>query len=153
MIEQDEIVEEEAPPEPEAPADDPPPLGTGIAGDGPPDGFGLSGKGGGGGSGTGSGRRIGGGGRFDRSALMVSRTIESELKRNLKTRNAVFSGRIAIWVDRTGKVTRATPVGSLGSSAVEEAIRSDLAGIRFSEALPPDMPMPIQMRVSGRKPN
>ena len=150
MVEQEEIPEE-APPEPEAPSDEPAPLGTGIAGDGPPDGFGLSGKGGGGGNGTGTGRRGGGGGRFDGAARMIIRTIQAELMRNPKTSRATFSGKVALWVDSTGRVSRVKLSGSSGSSAADDAIRNDLIGFQFSESLPSDMPMPIRIRVSGKK--
>ena len=152
MIAQEEI-QEEAPPEPEAPVDEPAPLGTGIAGDGPPDGFGLSGKGGGGGNGTGTGRRGGGGGRFDGSARMLTRTLQAELMRNAKTRTSVFSGKVAVWVDSTGRVTRVKLTGSSGSSTADDAIRNDLIGFQLPESLPSDMPMPIHMRLSGKKPN
>jgi hypothetical protein len=152
MIAQEEIPQE-APPEPEAPSDEPAPLGTGIAGDGPPDGFGLSGKGGGGGSGTGTGRRGVPAGKYDGAARMLIRTLQSELQRNAKTRTAVFSAKVAVWVDSTGRVTRVKLSGSSGSSVADEAIRTDLIGFQLPESLPSDMPMPIHMRLTGRKAN
>ena len=152
MIEQDEVVEE-APPEPDAPPDEPAPLGTGIVGDGPPDGFGLSGKGNGGG-GNGSGGRMGRkSGRFDRSAVMIQNTLAGELRRNSKTRSATFNGKIAVWVDGTGRITRVKLDGTAGSSAADDAIRNDLVGVQLPESLPSDMPMPIHMRLTGRKAN
>lgn len=152
MVEQEPIVEE-TPPEP-APADEPPALGTNMApGDGPDNGYGLA-KGGGTGGGRGS-NSIGGkgGSRFGRQASMIQNTVAGELRRNPKTKSAVFSGKVALWVDASGRITRAKAVGSLGGSGVDESVPSVLVGLQFPEALPSDMPMPVQMRVSGRKVN
>lgn len=153
MIEQEEVVEE-APPEPEAPADEPAALGTGIAGDGPPDGFGLSGKGGGGGGNGNGGRRIGGGGgRFGRSSVMIDNTITGALKRDPRTKNATFSGRVAITADATGRIVGVKPIGSMATPPVKAAISDVLTGLQFPESLPSDMPMPIQLKIDDGKPN
>ncbi len=150
MVQQEEI--QEPTPEDPAPAPDLPQMGTNMKeGNGPDYGLAKGGsKGGGGGTG-----RIGGkgGGRFDRQASMIQNTIAGELRRNPKTKTAVFSGRVAVWVDTSGRITRAKAVGSLGSSSVDESVPAVLVGLQFPEALPSDMPMPVQMRVAGRKVN
>ena len=152
MIAQEEIPDE-APPEPEAAPDEPAPMGTGIAGDGPPDGFGLSGKGGGGGNGTGGGgaRRMGG--RFDGAARMIDNTITAALKRDPRTKNAKFSGRLAIVTDSNGRLVKVTPKGSIATPQVKQAIRDVLMGLQFSESLPSDMPKTIQLKIDDGRPD
>lgn len=152
MIEQEEIPDE-APPEPEAPADEPAPLGTGIAGDGPPDGFGLSGKGGGGGNGNGSGFTRRSGGRFDGAGRMIRSTVTAALKRDPRTKNAKFSGRLAIVADGNGRLIKVTPKGSIATPQVKQAIRDVLMGLQFSESLPDDMPKTIQLKIDDGRPD
>ncbi|WP_052573863.1 hypothetical protein [Haloferula sp. BvORR071] len=150
MVEQAPV--EETPPDP-GPVDEPPQLGTNMApGNGPDNGYGVGGKGNGGGNGRGS---IGGqgGSRFGRQALMIQNTVAGELRRNPKTKSAVFSGKVALWVDSSGRITKAKAVGTLGGSGVDESVPATLIGLQFPEALPSDMPMPVQMRVAGRKVN
>lgn len=153
MIEQTPVNEPEAKPEPK-PADDPPaPLGTNIQGDGPPDGFGLSGgKGNGGGTGTG----IGGGGksssRWGWYAAKVQTAVGETLRRNPRTREAVLSHKVRIWPDSTGRITRAKLADSTGDSALDTAITDSLTGIQLPEPPPADMPSPILLRLSARRP-
>ena len=150
MVEQapvDEVVPPEAPPE--APKDEA--LGTNVQGNGPD--MGLTR---GGGNGTGGGNTIGGGrksGKWDSYAVAVQSTIKDALKRNQGTRSAAFSMTVRVWADTSGRITRANLVGSSGSPEVDEAIKKQvLTGLQLTEPPPVGMPMPINMRITARKP-
>ncbi len=150
MIEQQEIVEAE--PEPDlAPSPDEPPsdIGTGLTGGDGTDGFGLTSGSGAGGSGRigGSGQRSGG--RFDRQALAIQNTLATALRQNERTRKASFSGKISVWADSGGRITRVSLDGSTGNSSADQALRQDLLGLRLPDVS--GMPMPIHIRLSGRK--
>lgn len=161
MIEQPKMEEpEEKPDEPPPKAEEPPqaPIGTGIVGNGPGDGFGLgygSGMSGGGngmigGSGTG-GRR---GSRWGWYAGQVQNAIADALRRDRRTRSASLSVHAKIWADSSGRITRAQLASSTGDSALDGAIRNEiLTGVQLQEAPPQDMPMPINLRLTARKPN
>lgn len=151
MVAQEEVQEEEAPPD-DAPAEDPgPDMSTGLVGDGPNN-FGLPGAGGNGkGRGTLGGK--GGGSKYGWYAAKVQNTISSALRNNSTTRTATFTLNVKIWADRSGRVTRAQLIGSTGRSDIDEIIRNQiLVGIQLSDAPPADMPMPINLRISARKP-
>jgi hypothetical protein len=137
---------------PEAPkVDEAPALGTGIKGNGTPDGFGLgSSKGGGGGRfGSGSSRSS----KYGAYAYKVQNRISNVMRANSKTRNASFSGEVRIWADAGGQITRAQFVGDASDASVSNAIKNEvLVGQRLDEPPPPEMKMPIVMRVSAQRP-
>ncbi len=150
MIEQAPVEENEEPPDepsPEPPSED---LGGGVAG----------GAGPAIGSGSGSGTRIGGTGRrsggskFGWYAAKVQSSIRDALGRNASTRSATFSSlTVKVWADDSGRITRAQLVGSSGNPAVDQAIKNQiLTGLMLPQAPPPDLPMPINLRISARKP-
>ena len=150
MVEQEKVPDDEPPPEApiEAPADDL--LGTGIAGNGPDMGLG---------GGKGSGNRIGGGGRrgggskFGWYAAKVQGTIAEELRRNPSTKGASMSLQVRVWPDANGRITRVQLVGTSGSSVVDQAIKNQvLTGLQLPQAPPADMPLPIVLRITARKP-
>lgn len=151
MLVQEEVVEEEE--APEEPSAEPPPdldLGPGSAGGTGPA-IGSGGKGNG---------RIGGTGKRDSTskfgwyAAKVQSSIRDALARNPSTRSATFSSlNVKIWADATGRVTRVQLIGSSGNSAVDQAIRSRiLTGLQLPQGPPADLPMPINLRISARKP-
>jgi TonB family protein len=149
-----EFVEEKAPdaaPEPEP--DAPEPMGSNIQGDGAPDGFGLVGKGGGGmigGRGTGAG---GTGSRFGWYAGRVQNSVSAAVRNHKLTRSARMTVKARIWVDGSGRITRASLEGSSGSPEIDRALQNEiLTGVRLPEAPPADMPMPIVMRISAARP-
>jgi periplasmic protein TonB len=152
MIEQAPV--EEKPPEPK-PVDEPPPtLGTNIKGDGPGSIPGLGTRGDNsriGGNGTGSGR---GGGKWDGFARQVQSRIADAVRNNPKTRAvSIRSLQIRIWVDATGRITRAKLMGSTGDSALDSALQNEvLNGLQLKEPPPPGMPSPIVLRISSRRP-
>jgi len=159
MIEQEAVTDDEPPPE-ESPPDEPPAgpdLSTAIAGDGPPDGFGLGGpgSGGSGGPGTGlggSGRR-GGGSKYGWYAALVQRRISDALRSNRLTRSAEARIEVRIWPDDTGRITRARLAHSTGDSALDRTIESEvLTGLRLDQPPPDDMPRPIVLRLTARRP-
>jgi protein TonB len=154
MIEQAPVTEPEPKPEEPKPVNDdpPPPLGTNITGDGAPDGFGLSGTRG---NGAGNGRGLGGGraaSRWGWYAGKVQATLAETLRRNPRTREAVLNGKLRIWPDSTGRITRATLADSSGDSALETAIAGALTGVQLPEPPPAGMPSPILLRLSSRRP-
>ncbi|WP_265593912.1 TonB C-terminal domain-containing protein [Haloferula sp. BvORR071] len=147
MVEQEPVVE--ATPDEPGPEEPPAELGTGLTGDGP-NGFGLSGRGdGNGGGGNGKGRK--GGGPFDRYAALLQNTLGSELRRNSKTRASTFDVQVSLRIDAEGRITSIKPKSSTGDPSLDQSLRNDFIGVRFSEPPPADMPMPIHTRLTGRK--
>ena len=150
MVEQEPVPDNEPPPEapPEAaPSED---LSTGIAGNGPDMGLSRSGNGGNGkigGSGKGSGSKYGW------YAAKIQSTIADALRQNSATKSATLSLQVRVWADANGRITRASLIGTSGSAAIDAAIKNQiLTGLQLPQAPPPDMPMPITMRISARKP-
>ena len=153
MIEQEPVHEDEPKPEAPKPADDSPPdIGTSIKGDGPPDGFGLSGNRNGGGT----GRGLGGSGtarsRWGWYAAKVQSGISEALRRDPKIREAVLNGKVRVWPDATGRITRSKLDTGTGDAALDAAIIRTLSGVQLSEPPPADMPSPIILRISARRP-
>lgn len=146
-----EVAQEEAPPEPQEAA--PEPIGTGVTGDGPPDGFGLSNRGGGGGMGGRIGGIGGGGSKYGGYAAKVQNAVANAMRQNSTTRTAVMSVDVKIWADPLGRVTRAQLTRSTGNPDLDRVLRDQVLGnLRLPEPPPAGMPMPINMRLSARKP-
>jgi len=151
MIEQTPVDANEPKPD-DKPAPPAPSLGTGIKGDGQSDGFGLSGSGGNGFLG-GNGNH-GGGSRWGWYAGEVQTAIRDALGKNSHTRNAGFRDEIRVWLDSTGRITRARLVQSTGDPAVDAAIKDNvLNGLQLPDPPPAGMPMPIVMRITALRPN
>jgi len=119
--------------------------------------FGLVGRPGGNAllwSGGGNGDGGGGGTRWGWYAGQVQARVKDALQKNPHTRSAAFRVEVRIWPDTTGRVTRVQLVGSTGHSAVDAAIKEEvLTGLQFQEPPPADMPLPIVMRLTARRPN
>ena len=127
-------------------------LGTSITGPGGSDAFGLSGNRGGGGLGTGGSRSSGS--RWGWYAAQVQTTIGDALRKNSRTREASFRIEVRVWPDLTGRIARAQVVGTTGEAAVDAAIKAEvLTGLQLKEPPPADMPLPIVMRLTARRPN
>ncbi|MDD5260529.1 MAG: energy transducer TonB [Methylacidiphilales bacterium] len=145
----------------EKPKDDPKPeeppaaLAVDTAGNGPGDAFGLVGRpGGGSGNGSGGSGGIQRGGRWGWYASQVQATVEQALQKNSKTRSANARSTLRVWLDANARITRVTLDPPTGDPAVDEAIKNEaLAGVKIPEAPPQDMPMPIVMRLTERRPN
>jgi len=147
-IKQDKPLDE---PKPDTPKDDAPPpgpLALDAKGEGPGDSFGLGGKLGGHGLFGGSG----GASRWGWYASMVQAQIESALRANAKTRNAVMEVRVRLWADGAGRVTRVQLIASTGDAELDGALREGLQNLSLREAPPTDMPMPIVTRITSRRP-
>lgn len=145
----------EAPPADEPEPADEPPLGTSIVGDGPGNGFGLAA---GGGMGVIGGKGKGGGGsggsKFGWYAGQVQSRVADALRKHPKTRSAQLVVTVRIWADSTGRVTRAAVSDSSGNPDLDRALQNEiLTGLRLQSPPPEDMPMPIVMRISARRPN
>jgi TonB family protein len=153
MIEQEPVASDELPPDDSPQGTDEPTadLGTGLIGDGP-NSFGLTA---GGGARRGS-RQIGaraGASRWGWYAARVQNTVSSTLASHPTTRNATLSIQVRIWADRNGRVVRAQLVNSSGDRSLDEVIRNQiLNGMMLPDPPPDDMPMPINLRISARKP-
>jgi outer membrane biosynthesis protein TonB len=122
-----------------------------LVGDGP-NAFGLT-AGGGNGNRRGTIGGKGGGSKYGWYAGRVQNAIATALRNNPTTRTAAFTLNVKIWADRSGRVTRAQLVGSTGRSDIDQIIRNQiLNGLMLSDPPPEDMPMPINLRITARKP-
>lgn len=130
-------------------------MGSNITGDGPPDSFGLVGRGGGGLiGGTGTGSRQGGGSKYGWYAGKVQSHIAGTLRQHRKTRASSMNIKVRIWADSSGRISRAALAGSTGDPDLDRALTDEiLTGLVLPEPPPEDMPMPIVMRISARRPN
>ncbi len=149
MLAQEEVDENEEKPEESAP--EPPSdldLGPGSAG-----GTGPALGGGGGGKGTLGSNKRGSASKYGWYAAKVQSAIRQALSGNPSTRSATLSLQVKIWADTDGRITRAQLVGSSGNPAVDQSIKNQvLTGLQLPQAPPSDMPMPINLRISARKP-
>lgn len=150
MMEQTPIDSQEDKPD-DSPAEAPG-LTTNLTGTGGPD-FGLkAARPGGDLIGNGNGNK-GPRSRFGWYAVKVQNTIQSALGRDRLASKARFENKVRIWADITGRITRAKLEGSTGDKAVDQAINETLTGLQLPDPPPSDMPMPIVMRMAGRRPN
>jgi TonB family protein len=148
MVEQPPIKPNEKPPDLKAPDKAPGPPGPKASG--PPSDDGI------GGSGSGNYGAVGGdgGSRFGWYGGKVQDAVHQALDQNSETRDAsIHHLKVRIWIDSTGRVTRASLSGSSGNPAVDEALKNQaLPGVRISDPPPSDMPMPIVMVIDEVRP-
>ncbi|HLH10692.1 MAG TPA: TonB C-terminal domain-containing protein [Methylovirgula sp.] len=161
MIEQPKMVEPEVKPDKpddkpldkpkDADKDEPPPgpLALDAKAEGPGDVFGLGGKLGGRGL-LGGG---GGGSRWGWYATIVDNEIEAALRENPDTRQAVMEVQVRIWADAHGRIGRVVLGSSTGDAKLDAALRAVLPTITLSQPPPNDMPMPIVVHITERKPS
>lgn len=153
---QEELVEEQ--PVDLTPPDDPveaPPsedLGTNITGGNGPD-MGLT-KGGGNGRIGGGNGGLGGKNKFARYSVSAKASIENALRNDPVTRKALISGMtLEFWPGADGTITRARIIGSTAGSALDQAVRRVLTGLRTPPAATAaEMPPSIKIRINARKP-
>ena len=153
-MKEEKFVPEDAPKPDPAPAPAEAPMGTNLQGDGP-NAFGL-GVGGGGGmiGGKGTGKGGGSGSKYGMYAGQVQSSVAGALRNHKKTRAAALDVKVRIWVDSTGRVTRATVAGTSGKPDLDASIRDEiLSGLQLQNPPPDGMPMPIVMRLSATRPN
>lgn len=149
MVEQQPVQDEKKDEAPK-PKDAPAPLGTGITGPGGGADLGLgSGLGGGGGYGNGGG----GGSKYGWYASQVQSRVADALRNNPRTRSASMNIVIRVWPDSSGRITKVRLGGTTGDPALDATLQNDiLTGLQLDDPPPSDMPMPIVMRVSARRP-
>ncbi len=154
MVEQQHMDDPEPKPD-DKPAPEPAPsaLGTTIKGDGSSDAFGLA-AGGGGGFFGGPTTQHKQGSKYGWYAGKVKTSITLALRKNKVLRTAAFRVEIRVWSDPLGRITRATLKSSSGDPSVDEALTKELlVGLQLPEAPPEDMPMPIVLSISAKRPN
>jgi TonB family protein len=144
--------------EPQAPAGGR--LALAAEGDGAGDAFNLAGNPGGrgllsgGGLGDGTGDGLGGAdataSRIGWYAARVKEQIENALRGSKVLTAASVRVEVRIWTDASGRISRVQLVRSTGDSRVDEAIQK-LVGLP-GEAPPGDVPMPLILRVTARRP-
>jgi periplasmic protein TonB len=129
--------------------DEPPgPLSLDAKATGPGDLFNLGGHPGGNPYGGG-----GGGSRWGWYASIVQSQIETALRSNDRTRNAVMQIQVRLWADSSGHVSR-VQVSSTGYAELDSIIRNQVfSSLVLREPPPKDMPMPMIARVSARRPS
>ncbi|MEA3208028.1 MAG: periplasmic protein TonB [Chthoniobacter sp.] len=136
------------------PAEKPPEgLGTNVKGAGPGlAGLGSSGNGVLGGTGTngaGTGRSMA---RWYVGQI-VSKVTEV-MRGNRRTRTASLRVDARIWLDSSGRITRAELVNSTGDASLDTALKNEvLVGTQLAEPPPAGMRMPIPLRLTARRPN
>ena len=131
------------------------PLGVNAKGEGTGDSFGLVGRPGGNGLlGDGDGNGAGGGGtRWGWYAGEVQATVEKALRDNPRTRAASLKVEVKIWPDKIGRIARVELSGSTGEPALDASLKNQvLNGLQLQEPPPTDMPLPIVMRLTARRP-
>ena len=155
MVAQEEVKPDEAKPDEPPPPDSTPEITTNNAGPGGDDGFGLGKYNGA----NGNGRGIGGNGtgrggsKFGWYAAKVQRSIQDAVSREPRMKKASMRMEVRIWADGTGRITRTSLKGSTGDSDLDSTIKNDLlTGLQLTDPPPADMPMPIVMVLSARKP-
>lgn len=138
---------EEKPPEvkEEIPQEKPP---EPVNADQPPPGIGGKGYGNGDTSFGGSGGWMGGS-RFGFYLGGVQKGIHEELNRSEKLRKREYKVEVALWIAKSGMVTRFELLGTSGDKDVDTLMKKALFGARFEEP-PSDIPQPIKLRISSR---
>ena len=92
--------------------------------------------------------------KWSRYATQVQSRMTESLRNNPKTRKASMRVELRVWVDNTGRVTKVVLNGSTGDAALDGTLKNEVfPGLQISEPPPDGMPMPIVMRVTGRRPN
>ncbi len=137
-------------PPPKADAPPPGPLALDARGEGPGDAFNLGGRPGGNGLLGGDG----GGSRWGWYAVIVQTQIEDAMRKNKKTRNSQARVELRLWSDAQGRIERVQLAGTSSDAEVDQAIEHEvLAGMTLRQPPPRDMPMPIVVRFTARRPS
>jgi protein TonB len=137
-----------APPKAAAPAATP--MGTSIHSNAPADAFNLTGDPGGNGLLDGGGG--GGGDAWSYYASQAQTQIANALEKNGVTRNATAGLQVKIWVSADGAVTRIVLVKTSGNARIDDAIENQVLLHAQLGAPPTNMPMPMNMNLTGQQP-
>lgn len=132
---------------PDEAADQPPAdqLGLDAEGGAGSDSFGLVGRKGG------RGLLAGAGSPEARFAGQVQKEIQQALYSDDALRREEYTVTLRVWVAFDGTIQRTALDGSTGYHDVDARIRSAVATLpKLADAPPPDMPMPIHLRITAR---
>lgn len=83
----------------------------------------------------------------------IAPRISQALRDNPKTRALSGAIPVRVWLDITGRITRAKLDVSTGDAARDAAICDIIVAIPNSQPPPDGMVMPINMRITARRPN
>jgi hypothetical protein len=120
-------------------------LGLDAEGGAGTDSFGLIGRKGG------RGLLAGAGDPLARFAGQVQKLIQQALYTDDAIRRHEYSVVLKVWVAFDGSIERTELAGSTGKPTVDERIEHAIADMpRLSAAPPPDLPMPIKLRITAR---
>ncbi len=151
-------------PPPDAPRPPDAPSGGRLAlaaeGEGSGDAFNLAGNPGGrgllsgGGLGDGSGDGVGQGdasARYGWFFAKVQADIEEALRRTKQLSNASTRVDLRVWWAENGRISRVQLVRSTGNPKLDEAVQS-VVGLVLRQPPPRDIPMPLILRLTARRP-
>ncbi|HWB06517.1 MAG TPA: energy transducer TonB [Verrucomicrobiales bacterium] len=146
-VEEEMIENKDETPKEEAPADTAP--STGVVSNGPADAYGLRAKGG-------NGRRniapVSPMSLWAPYASQAASRIADAMRHHATLKKASIDGiRVRIWIDSTGRITRAV-VPPTGNSAVDAALQGEvLTGMQLAAPPPQGMRMPVNLKVTARR--
>jgi TonB family protein len=92
----------------------------------------------------------GGGSRFGFYASLIQSQVQAALQHDEKARAGRFKLMVRLWLGPSGRITRAQLVSSSGSTSLDAAIERALGGVTIGESPPPDMPQPVNVRISAQ---
>ena len=85
-------------------------------------------------------------------AGVVLADLEKVLQKHEKTRKGTFRATVKLWIDPRGAVTRAQIVSSNGNPEQDAGLLQAIDGHVVAEPLPAGVRVPIQVRLTGRRP-
>lgn len=81
----------------------------------------------------------------------VNSAFQAALGREKALKNKNYKVIVKVWIDDSGRVTRAALVDSTGDARADEVLKEALNGMRALRDSPPaDMPQPVKIRVTSR---
>jgi protein TonB len=144
-------IEQPKPEEAPKPDNAPPaagPLGLDAQGTGPGDGFGLAGRPGGHDItlGDGGGNRLG----LTVFGTSTARHIAQELARDPRLKASSYQIEVRVWLGADGRFEREELVRGTGNRELDDLIRDGLRQVSaLQQALPPNLPQPLRIRVTS----
>lgn len=146
-VEEEMIEHEDETPKDDTPVDTAP--STGVVSNGPADNFGLRAKGGNGRRNISAASTVS---TWAPYASQAASRIADSMRRHSKLRSSTMAIKVRVWIDATGRITRAS-AQSTGDAALDAALQGEvLTGIQLSGPPPEGMKMPVNLRVTARRP-
>jgi len=146
-MEEEMIEHEDETPKEDTPADTAP--STGVVSSGPADNFGLRAKGGNGRRNTSAVSTVS---TWAPYASQAASRIAEAIRHHSKLKSANMTIKVRVWIDATGRITRAT-TQSTGDAALDAALQGEvLTGMQLSGPPPEGMKMPVNLKVTARRP-